>query len=138
MLIGGDSSGLYYIVNLYSSIIVYPFALVIGTGFFRQFPDRMNARRSRRALATGAVAGILIWSGLGEWVLIQMEQLYRLSKSPDSAVLIVLILCTPFAMFLTLGHLVGLCIPPGKIAGRGLPIPPYPRVVPRRRSYRGV
>lgn len=116
-----DWYGFNYVIELFSTILVYPFALALGTAFFRCFPERMNGRRSWRAALTGSIASLLVWSGLGEWILKNAEQVQRSIPALHPGWIDWLILCTPFAMALSLSHALALILPPGR--GPGLVLP---------------
>jgi hypothetical protein len=127
-----ELSGVAYVIDLFSIIVVYPIAGVIGLGCFRFFPDRMNGRRSWKALVTGLSASLLVWSGLGLWLVRSCDDV-QASMPLRSGAVEVLILCTPFAMTLTIAHALALLLPAG--APKRLPPgrPPVP-VLPRRQT----
>ena len=67
----------------------------------------------RRAVFSGALAALLIWSGLGEALLEHCLDTYD-HLPLRAGWVFALILCTPFAVFLTVAHALGLLIPPGR------------------------
>jgi hypothetical protein len=119
----GDPLGAYNLIHLLSIIVVYPCSVALGLACFRFFPRIMSGRRSRRAILTGSIAGILVWSGLGEWVLWTSERASSSMRGSAEGWMIVLVIITPFAISLTIAHAIGLLIPPGR---------PLKTVLPRR------
>ncbi len=121
LLQGGDLSDLYYLLDIFSLIVIYPFAFAISLGFFKAFPERMRGRRGWRAVATGTAAAVLLWSGFGELLL---DLLVHLRSGMGLGPVEILIPFTPFAVSLTLAHAFGLLVDPGP--------PPPLRRLPRR------
>lgn len=113
LLQGGDLSGLYYLLDLLSIIVIYPFAVAIGVGFFRIFPDRMRGRRGWRAVATGSAVAVLLWSGFGEWILFLSAGVGSGMGGSGLGPVQILIPFTPFAVSVTLAHAIGLLVDPG-------------------------